>query len=92
MLAIQSDIAKYHRVHTEGAVAVQTPGVFFDSPGRNYPKFCAEDFRKDLCDQITSELQDNEEYGDFDAVVTNTLNKHAPLKKIYLRANTRKMF
>ena len=33
MLAIQSNIEKYHRVHTEGAAAVQTPGVFFDSPG-----------------------------------------------------------
>ena len=48
---------------------------------RNYTNFCAEDFRKDLCDQISSELQDNEDYGAFDAVVTNTLNKHAPLKK-----------
>ena len=54
---------------------------------RNYTNFCAEDFRKDHCDQITSELQDNEDYGTFDAVVTNTLNKHAPLKKKYLRAN-----
>ena len=33
MLAIQSDIAKYHRIHAEVAVAVQTPGVFSDSPG-----------------------------------------------------------
>ena len=54
---------------------------------RNYTNFCAEDFRKDLGDKITSELQDNEDYGAFDAVVTNTLNKHAPLKKKYLRAN-----
>ena len=29
MLAIQPDIAKYHCVHTEGAVAFHTPGVFF---------------------------------------------------------------
>ena len=28
---------------------------------RNYAKFCAEDFRKDLCDQISSELQDDED-------------------------------
>ena len=48
---------------------------------RNYTNFCAEGLRKDLCDQITSELQDIEDYGAFDAVVTNTLNKHGPLKK-----------
>ena len=42
---------------------------------------------KDFCDPITSELQDNEDYGAFDAVIANTLNKHAPLKKKYLRAN-----
>ena len=33
---------------------------------RNYAKYCAEEFRKDLCDQISSELQDNEDYGAFD--------------------------
>ena len=54
---------------------------------RNYPKFCAEDFRKDLCDQFSSELQDNEDYGAFDTVVTDALNRHAPLKTKYLRAN-----
>ena len=37
--------------------------------------------------QLWSELQDDEDYGAFDAVVTNTLNKHAPIKKKYLRAN-----
>ena len=54
---------------------------------RNYAKFCAEEFRKDRCDQISSELQDNEDYGAFDTVVTDTLNRHAPLKTKYLRAN-----
>ena len=29
MLAIQSDIAKCHCLNTQGAVAFQTPGVFF---------------------------------------------------------------
>ena len=29
MLAIQSDIAKYHCLYTQGAVAFQMPGVFF---------------------------------------------------------------
>ena len=33
MLAIQSGIAKYHCLYTQGAVAFQTPGVFSDSPG-----------------------------------------------------------
>ena len=32
MLAIQSGIAKYHCMYTQGAVASQTSGVFFDSP------------------------------------------------------------
>ena len=54
---------------------------------RNYAKFCAEDFRKDLCDQISSELKDNEDYGAFDTVVTDTLYRHAPLKTKYLCAN-----
>ena len=54
---------------------------------RNYAKFCAEEFRRDLCGQISSELQDNEDYGAFDTVVTDTLNRHAPLKTKYLRAN-----
>ena len=31
MLTIQSDIAKYHCLHTEVAVALQTPGVFFEN-------------------------------------------------------------
>ena len=54
---------------------------------RNYTKFCAENFRRDLCDQISSELQDNEDYGSFETVVTDTLNRHAPIKTKYLRAN-----
>ena len=54
---------------------------------RNYAKFCADDFRKDLYDQISSELQDNEDNGAFDTVVTDTLNRHALLKTKYLRAN-----
>ena len=54
---------------------------------RNYAKFCEEDFRKDLYNQILSELHDNEDYGAFDIVVTDTLNRHAPLKTKYLRAN-----
>ena len=29
MLAMQSDITKYHCVYTQGAVAFQTPGDFF---------------------------------------------------------------
>ena len=33
MLAIQSNIAKYHCLYIQGAVAFQTPGIFFDSPG-----------------------------------------------------------
>ena len=32
MLAIKSDIAKYHRLHTERAVAFQMLGVFFTHP------------------------------------------------------------
>lgn len=54
---------------------------------RNYTKFCAVDIRKDLYGQIASELQNNEDNGTFDAVIKNTINKHAPLKKKHLRAN-----
>ena len=54
---------------------------------RNYAKFCAEDFRKDLCDQISSELRDDEDYGAFHTVVINTLNKYTPLKKKHLHAD-----
>ena len=54
---------------------------------RNYTKFCAEYFKRDLCDQISSKLRDNEDYGSFETVVTDTLNRHAPIKTKYLRAN-----
>ena len=33
MSAIQSGIAKYPCLYTQGAVASQMPDVFFDSPG-----------------------------------------------------------
>ena len=33
MLAIQSNIAKYHCLFIQRVVAFQMPGVFFDSPG-----------------------------------------------------------
>ena len=36
MLAIQSGIANYHCLYTQGAEAFQTSGVFFDSPGIVY--------------------------------------------------------
>ena len=39
MLAIQSGVAEYHCLYTQGAVASQTPGVFFDSPGRELNYF-----------------------------------------------------
>ena len=32
MLAIQSDIAKHHRIHSKGAIPFQGPGLFIDSP------------------------------------------------------------
>ena len=34
MLAIQSNIARNHCLYTQGAVTFQTPGAFFDKPGR----------------------------------------------------------
>ena len=40
MLAIQSDIAKYRCLYSQGAVAFQTPGVFSDSPGTVKAKLC----------------------------------------------------
>ena len=33
MLASQSDIAKHSCLYSQEAVALQMPGVFFDSPG-----------------------------------------------------------
>ena len=38
MLAIQSDIAKDRCLYSLGAVAFQTPGFFFYSPGRENAK------------------------------------------------------
>ena len=54
---------------------------------KNYINFRTEHFRKELCDKIRSELQSKDDYGAFNAVVTNILNKHAPLKTKYLRPN-----
>ena len=45
MLAIQSGIAEYHGLYTQGAVASQTPGVFFDSPGSMINSFVAACFK-----------------------------------------------
>ena len=39
MLAIQSGIAKYHWLYSQGAVAFQMPGVFSDSTGSLQPYF-----------------------------------------------------
>ena len=47
---------------------------------RNHAKFCTDNFRKDLGGQISSEFQDDEDYGAFDIVVTDILDKYAPLE------------
>ena len=46
MLAIQSGIAKYHCLYTQGAEASQTSGVFFDAP---HPVFFCFRYRRSFC-------------------------------------------
>ena len=86
-VTVHTGLSDFHAMilqYLEVDIGKKGPEIF---KHRNYTNFRAEDLRRDLCDQITSELQGNDDYGDFDAVVINTLNKHAPLKKKYLRAN-----
>ena len=56
--AIKSDIAKYHCLHTERAVAFQTSGVFFDSPGTIYARSeTLEEVINSLENDLSSVLQ-----------------------------------
>ena len=62
----------------------QTPKTFYY---RNYKRFNNENFRNDLLQELAKRDYQNIECIDFEEIFMMILNKHAPLKKRYIRAN-----
>ena len=54
---------------------------------RNYNYFNNELFRNDLLRELSMRGSHNVECKEFEAIILDTLNRHAPLKKRYIRAN-----
>ena len=54
---------------------------------RDYKKYNAVNFNEDLWNRLNSDISFSEDYSKFQTVLGEVLNKHAPLKKKYLRAN-----
>ena len=54
---------------------------------RDYRNFDVQSFRKDLKENLGAHQNSHFDYSAFESVVENVLNKHAPLKKKYVRAN-----
>ena len=55
---------------------------------REYRKFDINRFRKDLRDSLLRQNQEaSNNYDVFDAIVLSVLNKHAPIKQKFIRAN-----
>ena len=54
---------------------------------RDYKKYNAVNFSEDLWNRLNSDISFSKDYSKFQNVLGEVLNKHAPLKKKYLRAN-----
>ena len=54
---------------------------------RNYKKYNPTIFREELKNKLKEDPASNIEYNKFQNILCDVLNKHAPLKKKYLRAN-----
>ena len=54
---------------------------------RNYKKFSNTSFRNELMEQLNNKDINNIDYQEFDNIVMDILNKHAPIKQKYIRAN-----
>ena len=54
---------------------------------RSYRKFNCNDFGNDLQANL-GKLNENAKYRNFESIFINTLNKHAPMKEKFERANT----
>ena len=57
---------------------------------RNYRNFRNEEFRAQLDNEILKHNVNNTEYQHFLKIFIEVLNKHAPMKQKYLRANQRR--
>ena len=54
---------------------------------RNYNRFSNELFTIDLLQELSTQGFHNVQCNDFEDIIISTLNRHAPLKKRYIRAN-----
>ena len=54
---------------------------------RDYRNFDVQSFRKDLKENLGAQQNDHFDYSAFESAVETVLNRHAPLKKKYVRAN-----
>ena len=54
---------------------------------RNYQNYNSSEFNKDLRYELNSNPCSNENYNNFQNILSEVLDRHAPIKKKYLRAN-----
>ena len=54
---------------------------------RDYRHFDVQSFRKDLQENLGAQQNDNFDYSAFEPAVETILNRHAPHKKKYVKAN-----
>ena len=54
---------------------------------RNYNNYSTLEFGKDLMSKLNSDATSTENYNNFQNILRDVLERHAPLKKKYLRAN-----
>ena len=55
---------------------------------RNYKNYNPIEFNEDLRIELNNNALSNENYNNFQTIMRNILDRHAPLKKKYLRANS----
>ena len=54
---------------------------------RDYKRYNSIDFRDELRNKLMENTSIHNDYSSFQNILSNVLNKHAPVKKKYLRAN-----
>ena len=54
---------------------------------RDYNKFNNSDFRAELLEELTSNSDGNQDFANVNRISKKVLDKHAPCKKKYVRAN-----
>ena len=85
--AIETGLSDFHRLTISVMKAnfqKQVPKILYY---RNYKSFNNDNFRNDLLQDIRKHGSHSIECKNFEEIFLSTLNKHAPLKKRYIRAN-----